>query len=766
MALNARDSLVQIRPRADVLYTSQSRTVLATGIDGFICGGREQGLWVYQTRMLSRYRWLIEGQPPQACGVSNVEQHSSLAYYIAAPPNCRQTETGDCNPTQQTVELRLARFIGDGMHEDVDLANHTQIATRLRLELEVEADFADPSEAGGERQQHGELAADWRQRDGHWELSFDYRVEHPFQHQDESGVARMHRGIKLIIEHAGSEPAYENGRLSFVVELAPHATWHSCLDWVPEVEGDVLPLRYGCRPFTQSHTDWDEKRDRFLREATRFTAPGRQDLTDTVLRTLERSRHDLIALRLYDLDQGEAWVTAAGLPTYVALFGRDSLTSAWEADILGTDMSRGAMGALARLQGTRIDDWRDEQPGRIVHEQHTNPLATLNYTPHGLYYGGVTGAMYLPVVLSGLWHWTGDKERVRPYVDAAVKGLEWADKYCYRKELGFYQYQTRSEQGEKNQGWKDSDDAIVYEDGAQVKDPLGTCEMQSFVYVSKLHFSEVLWWLGERELAARYYREAQELRARFNAAFWMENEGTFALAMDSQQRLVRSVGSDPGHSLASGIVDEARVKRVAARLMRSDMFSGWGVRTLSAEHPAYNPFAYHRGTVWPVENAVFVLAFARYGLHQEMWTLARALFETAAMFPSFRLPEVFGGHPRDDRHPFPGLYPKADWPQAWSASAPLTIIQAMLGIYPYAPLDVLFVDPWLPEWLPAVRVHEMRVGKATVTLTFHRRDDGKSEVKVEELRGPLHVIRQPSPWSLTAGPGERVMDAVRSLIAA
>jgi glycogen debranching enzyme len=188
------------------------------------------------------------------------------------------------------------------------------------------------------------------------------------------------------------------------------------------------------------------------------------------------------------------------------------------------------------------------------------------------------------------------------------------------------------------------------------------------------------------------------------------------------------------------------------------------VRTLSAQHPAFNPFSYHRGSVWPVENAVFVLAFARYGLHDKMQTLARAMFETAEIFKYRRLPEVFAGHQRDEEHPFPGMYPKANWPQAWSASAPFTVMQALLGVFPYAPLNTLFLDPWLPEWLPEFNVENMMVGGARVSLRFTRDKDGRTDYAVTDLRGKLHVIRQPSPWSLTAGFGERVKDAVTSLL--
>jgi glycogen debranching enzyme len=290
--------------------------------------------------------------------------------------------------------------------------------------------------------------------------------------------------------------------------------------------------------------------------------------------------------------------------------------------------------------------------------------------------------------------------------------------------------------------------------------------MQAFAYVSKLHLSELLWWLEMEDEARRLFREAEELRKRFNDVFWDEENQYFGMALDSNKRLVRSIASDPGHCLASGIVEKSRAEAVAARLMSPEMFSGWGIRTLSAHHPAFNPYAYHRGTVWPVENGVFALAFARYGMHERVNTLCRALFEAAALFDYYRLPECLCGHARDREHPFPGIYPKANWPQAWSCSAVFTMLQAMLGLYPYAPLHTLLLDPWLPDWLPEITLHNLRVGEAVITLRFDRKGDGTTAFHVVEKRGRLHVVRQPSPWSRTAGFGERVKDAVESLLPA
>ena len=760
------DWLVRPHPHHDTTYVSQSRTVLATDRDGFIQGQNRHGLWVYQARNISRYRWLVEGKQPRSAGQSNLEQHTWLGYYIAAPPNYKEMETQESDPAQQTIEVRLSRVVGDGMHEHVDVTNHTQIATAIRLELEVEADFADPKEAQGERKQKGKLQRTWRAVDEKGgELDFDYRVQHRYAHQGDKGIAGLHRGVTVRVENAGSPPVYQQGRIRFRVKLAPHGTWHACVRLQPRVEGVALPRLISCRPWFAGCTERDRKREAFLEDATRFKSGENGGLSGLVIGALERSKRDLAALRLYDLDgEGGGWVMAGGVPSYVALFGRDTLATAWEASLVSPEMMRGVLAVHPKWQGTKLDDWRDEQPGRILHEAHTNPLSVLNFGPHGRYYGGVTGSIYYPTVAATLWHWTGNKQLVAPYIQPALKALAWADQYGDLDGDGFYEYRTRSEQGEKNQGWKDSADAIVHADGAQVKDPLGTCEMQAFVYASKLFMSEMLTWFGERELARRLHRQAEELKQRFNEVFWMDDENYLAMGLDARKRQIRSIASDPGHCLASGIVQESFARRLADRMLSPDLFSGWGVRTLSAAHPAFNPFSYHRGSVWPVENAVFALAMARYGLHEHMHRIARAQFETAKLFDYYRLPEVFAGHQRDAEHPFPGLYPRANWPQAWSAAAVFTLVQAMCGIYPYAPLNVLMVDPHLPEWLPELVVDGLRVAGAKVTLRFRRNPDGSSSYDVLGQKGKLHVLRQPSPWSLTAGLGERVKDAIVSLL--
>ena len=744
-----RGSLIRLRPWPDVLYVSQGRTVLATDRDGFFDNGSQRGLFVHQTRLLSRWRWLVDGRPWTPVALSSVDQGSWLGYYVVLPPGADPGEQDQGSghmraDSEQTLELRLFRTAGDGLREEVSLTNFSRKATRFTLAVEVDADFADLGETfeGKERQQRGELSRIWRDSG---ELAFDYRAEH--------GPARIDRGLLIRLE--GQRPEWEDGRISFAVELEPGASWHCRLDFIPRISdlagAGLAPAREGANPSPA-----------FLEEAASFSTPESGTLAPVVAGALEQARSDLAGLRLPDLDEGErSWTLAAGLPLYIALYGRDVLTASWQAAVLGPEMMDGTLRALARRQGKIVDDWRDEQPGRMLHEAHTGPLAALGYNPRDRYYGSATTSGFYPVVVSELWHWTGDRERVRPLIRPALEALRSLEREA---EDGFFDYRTRSPQGVVHQAWKDSPGAIVDQEGRPVDPPIATCEEQAFVYVARLHLSELLWWMGEKDEAKRLFHQAGELKKRFNEAFWMEEEGFFALGLDAERRQIRAVASNPGHCLAAGIVDDALVERTAARMFEDDLWSGWGVRTLSSRNPAFNPYSYHRGSVWPVEHGSFALGFLRYGLHDRLEMVSRAMFEAARLFDFYRLPEVFSGHPRDAGHPFPAIYPQACSPQAWSASAVLCLVQALLGIYPYAPLKMLLVDPHLPEWLPEITVRGLRVGEATADLRFFRGRDGRSDWELLDQKGALHVLRQPSPWSLTATFAERLRDVLSSLL--
>jgi glycogen debranching enzyme len=425
----------------------------------------------------------------------------------------------------------------------------------------------------------------------------------------------------------------------------------------------------------------------------------------------------------------------------------------------------GALEVLRETQGRTDNAWRDEEPGKMLHEAHTGPVGVLNFSPRGAYYGEFTSTPFYIVVLSELYHWTGDKSAMLRHLPVARACMRWIDRYGDLDGDGFYEYRSRSSQGVKNQAWKDSGDAIVDDKGRIVDTPLGTCEQQGFVYEAKLRMAELLWLIGERGEAKRCFHQAQELKKRFNDRFWMKDERFFAMAKDRKGRLVRSISSNPGDALATGIIDAEHAKPTADRLFAPDLFSGWGIRTLSTEHPAYNPYSYHRGSVWPAENAAIAVGLRRYGFTDRLQQLTSALLQVASLFDQQRLPEVFSGHGQNERHPFPAVYPEACAPQAWSASAVLILQQMLLGIYPYAPMNLLFVEPALPEWMPNTPLRNLNVGKHRVSLEFTRSADGHTNYKVLDNPGNVRVIRQPSPWSVYASPLRRIEELIESLAA-
>jgi glycogen debranching enzyme len=398
----------------------------------------------------------------------------------------------------------------------------------------------------------------------------------------------------------------------------------------------------------------------------------------------------------------------------------------------------------------------------MFHEAHTGPTSLLQCNPRQRYYGAATTSAFYPAVVSEMWHWTGDLDLIYPLLNPTLKTIEWLRKRGDLTGDGFVDYKTRSEQGQKHQGWKDSDSAIVDSEGRQVAPPIATCEEQGFVYAAKLQFAEVLCWVGKKEEARKLLHEANELKKRFNERFWMEREQFIALGIGPDGKQIDSITSNPGHTIASGILDSSLVQAVGDRMLSDELFSGWGVRTLSSKNPAYNPYSYHRGSVWPVEHGTFALGFMRYGLIEHMQKLSKGMFETASLFQFSRLPEVLSGHQRDEDHPFPSVYPRTNWPQAWSSSTLFCLVQALLGIYPYAPLKLLLIDPQLPEWLPEITLQNLRMGQAAADIRFYREKSGRSSFEILDTRGKLRVVRQPSPWSLSAGFGERLRDLAES----
>ena len=430
-------------------------------------------------------------------------------------------------------------------------------------------------------------------------------------------------------------------------------------------------------------------------------------------------------------------IVTAGIPWYVAPFGRDALITCYEMLLLNPAPARDALLFLAKRQASADDPERDAQPGKILHELRVGELARSGYIPHTPYYGTVDATPLFVMLAGAYYRWTADLETLSGLLPALDAALEWMDRYGDQDGDGFLEYQARSQAGLYNQGWKDSEDAIVHTDGSLAEPPIALVEVQGYAYLAKQRIAEVYEALGHRDRADSLRKDAAELKEAFNEAFWME-EGTYALALDGKKRQVRSVTSNPGHCLYCGIVDGEKARRVAERLMAEDMFSGWGVRTLSTTSPAYNPVSYHNGSVWPHDNAIIAAGLKRYGVTDGAEKIVSALFDAAGLSHDARLPELLCGFDRREDNPYVP-FPVACRPQAWAAAAPFMILQALLGISARAHEGLLTINqPELPEWLGSIEIRNIRVGKASVSLGFTR-SQGITSVSLLERSGDARV---------------------------
>jgi glycogen debranching enzyme len=720
-------------------------TLLVSSPDGIVRGDGYEGLYHHNTRVIERWRHFIDGQEPKFVSASPVDAWSMLAYYVA--PHVLQQVPG-LKAEEKGLVLQVNRFIGDGMHEDISLRNYTATDVKCAFAWDVASDFADLAEAQeGRRRQQGEVRREWRcAPDGARELVLRYLHEG----LDREAVVRF--------PAEGGEPRVEDDRVVYDVRLAPREERRFCVTVTPIFDGSSPPAAHDCPGFHRGAP----ARERFLSQATQLRAANRD-----VQQTWDRAVRDLADLALGDGEWPESLTPAAGVPAYQALFGRDTVTAAWQAAMAQPVIMEATLASVARHIGRERNDFYDEEPGRVVQQVNLSPLAMLGITPFRRYYGDFAAPMQFLTTLGQSYMWTGDASLLERYYDDAERVMRWIDERADGDADGFVEYDTKSPLGQKNQGWKDSAVALVYEDGRGVENPIATCELQGYVYVARQQYAAAIaMGLHKFGEARRLLHEASKLKRQFDEAFWMEPEGFIPLALDREKRLVRSISSNPGHCLATGIVSGERARRVAERLMAPDMFSGWGIRTLSSEHPSFNPFSYQLGAVWPVETATIAFGMKRYGFHDLCNELAGASFAAAGLFPHHRLPEVLGGDQRDEAHPHPGVYPQAESPQAWSASSIPLLIQAMLGLRPVAPLRVLLIDPVLPEWLPRLALRGLRVGSATVSLEFHRRRDGGTSWNVTEKRGPLRVVQQAPESSTQAGLLQRGRDAVRSFVPA
>nr|WTA65339.1 glycogen debranching protein [Micromonospora sp. NBC_00855] len=670
---------------SDAVGIFEGRTFMLSNPAGDVPADSIAGLVHDDTRYLSRWELTVDGKAPLVLSANPVDPYSA-AFFLANP----EIEGLAAN----RVGVRRERFVGDGMHERITVQYFGAEPVSVRLRLDVGADFADLFEIKGTGRSRLADIRRTHRSDGS-ALRFSYQ--------------NAHWSAVTTVEAEPRADRVEGDALVWDVHLGRGQTW-----------GCELRVLLNCRgrDYQPAIRTFGEEQDPGADDAAwrwRANKPHLSAESDLLRDVYHKSASDLVSMRIAKEIRGEQVVLlAAGMPWFLAVFGRDTLITAYQSVSCGPDVARGALITLAAHQGTAVDDFSDEEPGKILHEFRSGELTQLGIMPYGPCFGSADTTQLWLILLSEYWRWTGDDalvQRLRPNADAA---LRWIDNFGDRDGDGYVEYATRSPEGMRNHCWRDSPDGVQFADSSLPTLPVATCEIQGYTYDAKLRAAQLAdgpW--ADHALARRLRTEAAELRERFNRDYWLPARGGYyAIGLDADKRPIDSMTSNMGHLLWSGIVPPDRAAVVARQLMSDQMFSGWGVRTLSTEDVGYNPIGYHLGTVWPHDNSIIAAGLARYGHRDAANRIAMAMLEAAAQF-EHRLPEAISGYDRSlGRRPVP--YPTACNPQAWASGAPLLFLRTMLG------LDVndgiLATDPHVPEALGNIRLTGVAVHGARQTV--------------------------------------------------
>ena len=699
-----------------ILAIKEGETFLYSDVSGNLDDRREYGHGFYHrdTRFLSHFRMKISGRDPIL--LSSSSERAYMSYVDLTNPELYGN--GDPAVRQQTLNIRRVRAINGRLFERIRIKNYNAYAVGLTVSFSMAADFADIFQVRGFR-------IDGR---GHVEPPATDGSRAEFSYRGIDGITRKTL-IAFDPEPHGLEVVGDQVMAEFTLQLAPHQTRLISITLDPVVaKVTPVPVEFdsAIHNLRRSYEDWE-------RECTQIVTDN--EVFNTLL---VRGLRDLRAL--YTVTDHGGIITA-GIPWYVAVFGRDALIAAHQLLAVNPNPAREALRLLARYQGTKVDPWRDEEPGKILHEIRRGELAGAGAIPHTPYYGSVDATPLFVFLYAQYFRWTGDVEFARELLPNVQAALAWIDGYGDQDGDGFVEYSPHSPRGTPNHGWKDSFDSVVHADGQLAMPPIALVEVQGYVYMAKERMADVFDALGDYRSAARLREEAAELKDRFNDVFWMEDEQYFAMALDSDKQQVRTVVSNPGHCLYSDIIDPQKAAHVARRLLQPDMFSGWGIRTMSKGAVAYNPMSYHNGSVWPHDNAFIAAGLKRYGHIKATNRVATALFDASIHADYMRLPELFCGFTRRTPNQ-PVDYPVACSPQAWAAGAPLLMLQAVLGVSARAHENMLTVNkPHLPPWLNFVELRNLRVGASTISLVF-RREGEITGFSLLDRKGDVRVLME------------------------
>jgi glycogen debranching enzyme len=678
----------------DVILLEGS-TFCISALSGDVHRDRPHGLFVADTRILSCWRLAIDGAPVQ--NLSTIEE--------ASEPY-RATFVGRTPPRQwmadSTMMVLRERFVGDGMREDVILRNLGAEPVGVTLTLAVDTDFADlfAVKEGRVQPPHG-VAADIGT------ASMAFTLAGP----DDTRSAQITTTGDAIVTP---------GRFTFRIVVPQRSQWSTCFAVEASIGGRRIQLRHRCgEPIdasapAQRLQAWRLSNPRIVTGDSAFDC------------SLEAGTRDLGSLQIEDPTQPGCPILAAGAPWFMALFGRDSLLTAWMALGLDSGLALNTLRTLARLQGARVDPLTEEEPGRILHEVRLGREAVLTLGGGTTYYGTADATPLFVMLLAELDRWGGLPDADRPSLLAAAdRAMAWILEYGDADRDGFVEYRRHTDRGLVNQGWKDSFDGINYADGHLANPPIALCEVQGYVYAAFQARAFLAEGDGDTVGAQQWRSRSARLKAAFNLAFWMPEQQAFALALDGAKRQVDAIASNMGHCLWTGIVDDDKAAAVAEHLVGPALNSGFGVRTLAANMNAYNPMSYHNGSVWPHDTAIAVAGLANYGFVEETQQIALGLLDASAHFGG-RLPELFCGFSRAD-FACPVPYPTSCSPQAWAAASSRLVLRSLLRFEPDIPHGQVLLRPMVPDRLLPLRLQNVPLAGTRVNITVEA--DGGVDVR-------------------------------------
>jgi glycogen debranching enzyme len=672
---------------------------------GDIHPDRPHGLFVRDTRMLSRWELKVNGAEPQALTVQTGEPFAAT-FIGRLPPKAGRADS--------TLLVIRRRYVGDGMREDISLRNTANKPKRCELRLAAEADFADLFEVKG--------------RSGPRTSASTEAAESALVIT--SGRRERRQELRIV---GDASPAVTDGALTWRLQVPAHSERTVTVEAVPVDDGVAMKLRHP-RGHPVDLARPAKRLRKWRRRGPQVRTPDR-----ALAEVIKASVEDLGALRVFDPDHPSWPVVAAGAPWFMALFGRDSLLTAWMLLPWDPGLALGTLRTLAARQGSVIDADSEEEPGKILHEVRFGPAASFALSGRSAYFGSADATALFVMLLGELQRWGGKDNAIAALLPHADSALEWIETYGDADGDGFVEYRRKTSRGLANQGWKDSWDGVNFASGEIAEAPIALAEVQGYVYAAYRARAQLARHAGDLRGAAAWRKKAKVLKREFNEQFWLQDRGWYAIGLDKDKRQIDALTSNIGHCLWTGIADKDKAGAVARHLMSPDMFSGWGIRTLAASMGAYNPMSYHNGSVWPHDNAICAAGLMRYGYIEHAQRVADAIIDAAGQF-GYRLPELFCGFDRSE-FAAPVPYPTSCSPQAWAAAAPLLLLHSLLRFTPEVSSGQLWCAPEIPARYMPLRVSGLRVGKSRLAV-----DIGAGQWEISGLEPvTLEVIAAPRP---------------------